>query len=315
MPGLQPIHRFDPVVFNFPEGDTVVDEHQNQSYYQIIRNESYLMQMEDKQRNIHNPIEYYENIARKFLWKNYTIHVRPVDKRENYIKRCVGLPGDTLQIIDGILFTNGQQQPEIKGLQYKYLVYFSGNRINPQILKKLDISNEDIASSYRSPGVMVLPLTQKNVEALKNMPMVDSVVRVINHEDESTYIFPHNSAFPWNEDNFGPIVIPMKNQTINLSLNNLPLYRRIISLYENHKLEIIDNKIYIDGQETKTYTFAQNYYWMMGDSRHNSQDSRFWGFVPEDHIVGKAVFLWFSLDKDKSFPANIRWNRVFRLIN
>lgn len=315
MPGLQTIQRYDPVVFNFPEGDTVVVEHQNQSYYQIIRSEALAMQQEEKLKGISKPIKVYENIARKFIHQHFTINVRPVDKRENYIKRCVGLPGDTLQIIDGNLYINRQKQPDLESMQYKYTIHFKGARLNPQILKKLDISYEDINLSYRAPGVVVLPLTHKNAEAIKNLPLVDSVIRIINREDGSHYTFPHNPRYPWNEDNFGPIVVPKKGTTVVLSLENLPLYQRIISLYERHKLEVKENQIYIDNQLATQYTFAMDYYWMMGDSRHNSQDSRFWGFVPEDHIVGKAVFLWFSLDKDKSFPSNIRWNRVFKSIN
>jgi signal peptidase I len=315
MPGLQKINRFDPVVFNFPEGDTVVVEHQNQSYYQIVRSEGRAMQMEDVQRGISRPIGFYENRARQLLAKNYTIHVRPVDKRENYIKRCVGLPGDTLEIVNGILSVNGQPQLDIEGLQYKYIIYTNGQQINRRILKSLDISDEDLESSFVGSRQMILPLTAEKVLEIKKLPLVDSIVRIINTNDGSHYIFPHHATFAWNEDNFGKIIMPSKGTTIDLTLENLPLYQRLITLYEGHTLKIDGEKIVIDGSVVNTYTFAMDYYWMMGDSRHNSQDSRFWGFVPEDHIVGKAVFLWFSLDKDKSFFSKIRWNRVFNLIN
>ncbi len=315
MPGLQNIHRFDPVVFNFPEGDTVVVEHQNQSYYQIVRSEGRAMQMEDLQRGITRSVEFYENRARQLLSKNYTIHVRPVDKRENYIKRCVGLPGDTLKIENGILSVNGQKQPDIEGLQYKYIIFTNGQQINRRILQSLNISNEDLESSFIGPRQLILPLTTEKVAEIKKLPIVDSVVRVINENDGSHYIFPHHENFKWNEDNFGPIVIPAKGKTIALTMETLPLYRRLITLYEGHSLTVDGQNILIDGQPADSYTFDMDYYWMMGDSRHNSQDSRFWGFVPEDHIVGKAVFLWFSLDKDKSFISKIRWNRVFKFIN
>ena len=315
MAGLQKIKRFDPVVFNFPEGDTVVVEHQNQSYYQIVRSEGYDMLMGDLQRGYNHSIEFYENKARQLLNEYYTIHVRPTDKRENYIKRCVGVPGDTILIEDGILKVNGEIQPDIEDIQYKYIIYTKGQQINPKLLSSLEISNEDINMSNIAPDKMILPLTEENVKKISNMAIVDSVVRIINKNDGSHYIFPHDKRFPWNEDNFGPIVIPSKGATIKLTTENLPLYKRLITLYEGHTLEINGDNIVIDGQVTDSYTFAMDYYWMMGDSRHNSQDSRFWGFVPEDHIVGKAIFLWFSTDKDKSFFSKIRWNRIFKLIN
>jgi signal peptidase I len=314
MAGLQEVKRYDPVVFNFPEGDTVVVEHQNQSYYQIVRSEGYAMQMEDMQRGFNQPIEFYENRARQLLNEYYTIHVRPTDKRENYIKRCVGIPGDTILIEDGVLKVNGEIQPDIEDIQYKYTIYTNGQQINPKLLKSLEISNEDIEMSYIAPNKMLLPLTEENVKAISNMTIVDSVVRVVNQSDGSHYIFPHDKRYTWNEDNFGPIVIPSKGVTIKLTTENLPLYKRLITLYEGHSLKVNGDDIVIDGQTVDSYTFAMDYYWMMGDSRHNSQDSRFWGFVPEDHIVGKAIFLWFSTDKDKSFFSKIRWNRIFKLI-
>lgn len=315
MPGLQNINRYDPVVFNFPEGDTVVIEHQNQSYYQIVRSEALAMLSENNHRGILRPIEYYENQARDIIRKNYTIHVRPTDKRENYIKRCVGLPGDTIEITDGILYVNGTQQPNIDGLQYKYYIHTSGQQINKKILKSMDISNEDISASFIAPNKMILPLTAEKAAEISKISIVDSIERVVNKNDGSHYIFPHDKRYSWNEDNFGPIAIPAEGSTIELNINNLPLYKRIITLYEGHDLRVDGTTIIIDGKISTSYTFAMNYYWMMGDSRHNSQDSRFWGFVPADHIVGKAIFLWFSLDKDKSYFNKIRWNRIFKLID
>jgi signal peptidase I len=131
----------------------------------------------------------------------------------------------------------------------------------------------------------------------------------------SRVIFPHSPNFPWTEDNFGPLWIPRKGATVPLTLENLPLYQRIIDLYENNDLQVKDSTILINGQPATSYTFKMDYYFMMGDNRHNSADGRFWGFVPEDHVVGKAVFVWLSLDKDKRFPSNIRWNRMFRTIH
>lgn len=314
MPGLTDVKRNDIVVFNFPEGDTVVVEHQNQSYYQIVRNESMSMMSNDRMRGIINPKSYYENRTRQFLAQNFTIHVRPVDKRENYIKRCVGVAGDNIHISNGIMTVNGERQEHFEDMQYKYYIYTDGQHINPKMLQKLDISLEDIEASLINQNRYILPLTNEMAKKIKAFSIVDSVVRVVRKGDGSDYIFPHNKNYPWTEDNFGPLHIPAAGETIELTIDNLPIYKRLIDLYEGNDLSVKGNQIYINGQVATNYTFKQNYYWMMGDSRHNSQDSRFWGFVPEDHIVGKPLFIWLSLDKDKSFFSKIRWNRIFTSI-
>lgn len=314
MPGLTDLKRNDIVVFNFPEGDTVVVEHQNQSYYQIVRSESDAMMQNDRVRGVIKSASYYRNRARQLLEQNFTIHVRPVDKRENYIKRCVAVAGDNIHIKDGIMYVNGDKQEHFDDMQYKYFIYTDGQRINPILLQKLDISKEDIDASQIANNRYILPLTTEMVEAIEKFPIVDSVVRVIRTGDGSDYIFPHSKAYPWTEDNFGPLHIPAVGETVDLTIENLPLYHRIIDLYEGNDLKVKDNRIFINDTPANSYTFKQNYYWMMGDSRHNSQDSRFWGFVPEDHIVGKPLFIWLSLDKDKSFINKIRWNRLFSSI-
>jgi signal peptidase I len=312
MPGLTDIKRNDIVVFNFPEGDTVVVEHQNQSYYQILRSEAQALMQRDRVRGVIKPLSHYKNKTRELLKNNFTIHVRPVDKRENYIKRCVAIAGDEFKIIDGIMHVNGEKQKHFEDMQFKYNVYTSGDRINPIMLQKMDISQEDIDASTISGNQYILPLTTDMVEKLRSFNIVDSIVRVIKRGDGSDYIFPHDANYPWIEDNFGPLQVPAAGQTVELTTENLPIYKRLISLYEGNNLEVKDSTIYINGEATTSYTIKQNYYWMMGDSRHSSQDSRFWGFVPEDHIVGKPLFIWLSLDKDKSFINKIRWERLMR---
>ena len=246
--GFGNVKRNDPVVFNFPEGDTVSLAYPSDSYYNALR---------QYQRR------YGDRRGRQMLMDEGIV-VRPVDKRENYVKRAVGLPGDTIFIEHSEMWINGQPQADIPGKQYNYTVVTNGTA-------------------------------------------------VIKREGEGADpdIFPQSENYPWNVDNFGPLWIPSKGSTVDLTVENLPLYRRIIETYEGNKLEIKDGRIYINGTPADKYTFAMDYYFMMGDNRHNSLDSRYWGFVPEDHIVGKPSFVWMSLDKDKSFPANIRWNRIF----
>lgn len=286
--GLGDVMRNDCVVFNFPEGDTVVVQHQDQSYYGLVR-----------------------QLGRDFVWNNFDVIVRPLDKKENYIKRCVGMPGDSLSIINGIVYIDGKQSEKIENQQYNYTVITDNTLLNPKTLEKMDITEYKILSN----SMYELSLTWENYEKIKAFANVKSITRNIEPDSiASFYTFPHNPNFKWNQDNFGPLYIPKAGATIKLTIENLPLYRRAIELYENNKLEVNGNIIRINGQETDKYTFKMNYYWLMGDNRHNSLDSRFWGFVPEDHVVGKAVFIWLSLDPNKSFFSKIRWNRLFNLI-
>ncbi|MFR4039763.1 MAG: signal peptidase I, partial [Butyricimonas faecalis] len=195
-------------------------------------------------------------------------------------------------------------------MQYNYDIIVNApfNRVK---LQEMGVSMEDINSGYRGNNCYVLPLTVEMVEKIKKMSNVLSVTR----EEEDRLIFPYSPNYPWTRDDFGPLPIPKKGETIDLTLENLPLYDRIIGAYEENKLEVKDSVIYINGSPADKYTFKMDYFWMMGDNRHNSADSRYWGFVPEDHIVGKAYFIWLSLDKDKSFLGKIRWNRLFRFIH
>jgi len=294
MKGFKDIKNNDVVVFHFPEGDTVASRVQAQSYYQLVR-----------------------SYGRDRVWsdeRNFgEILVRPVDKRENYIKRCVGIPGDVLKMEETQLFINGEPQIEIEGMQHDYVVKTNGTAINPKALDRLNIAEDD--RNLFSSEQYVFPLTDDNAVKLKEFVNVTSVEKMVQEPGKwDRNVFPASPNYPWNVDNFGPLTVPAKGETVELTKENLPLYQRIIDVYEDNELEVTDDKIYINGEETSTYTFKMDYYWMMGDNRHNSADSRYWGFVPEDHVVGEAKFIWLSLNKDRSFPANIRIKRMFQTI-
>ncbi len=293
MSGYRTIKNNDVVVFNFPEGDTVCVENQAPSYYQLCR-----------------------DMGRKNVWKRFTVIHRPVDKCENYIKRCVAIHGDSLQVINGQLYINGKPQIKAGEVQYRYAILTDGTQINPRALQKLGVSKEDFQQGYVQPGYYVLPLTDKMAKRISTFNIVKKIERInAGNRDGSSRLFPHDPRYKWNEDNYGPIWIPQKDATIDLNMDNLPLFKRAIGHYEENKLEVKDSIIYINGKIANSYTFNMDYYWMMGDNRHNSLDSRFWGYVPEDHIVGRASLIWLSLDKDYGFPKNIRFKRMFRTIN
>ena len=292
--GFGNVKNNDVVVFNFPEGDTVAVKVQNQSYYQLVR-------------------EY----GRDRVWKEKEtfgdIIARPVDKRENYIKRCVGIAGDVLQYKNGQLFVNGKEQQHFPGMQYDNIVTTDGTGINKRTLDQMKIAEAD--RHMYSNTQYLFPLTLENEQKLKAMKNVTAVQRtLIPAANWDKNIFPFSDKYQWNVDNFGPIEIPKKGQTVKLTMDNLPMYQRIIDLYEANDLKVKDSIIYINGAKADSYTFKMNYYWMMGDNRHNSADSRYWGFVPEDHVVGKAVFIWLSMDKDQPFYNKVRWSRLFSFV-
>lgn len=286
--GLREIERGDVVVFNFPAGDTVLLENQAVTYYDVVRSYEQALGATE---------------GRKKLAEEYTIISRPVDKRENYIKRCVAIAGDTLQIVDGRVLINGAEQAPIEGVQFTYVVQTS-SPLSAQALNRLGITEFSGNGS-----VYYLFTTADRAEKLAATQNVISVRRYRHSPNQE--VFPQWNEVRWSQDDYGPIWIPKQGATIALTVENLPLYRRIIEVYEGHSLEVKGEEILIDGTPTTEYTFAMDYYWMMGDNRHNSADSRFWGFVPEDHIVGKASFIWLSLDKTN---GGVRWDRLFNKV-
>ena len=321
--GLGKVQLNDIVVFNFPAGDSVATALQAEDIYRLSyqagKELSKPIDMsglsQEDQRLV---FDYYYQVGRKYINDNPQsfgeIVVRPVDRRENYVKRCVGLPGQTLQIKNRVIYLDGKANKEPDNVQYRYFVHTKG-MLPDDLCHELGISKEDLAGYYTDESVYNMPLTAKAKDAL--LARKDIVTAIENTpDDDAGGLYPLNKLTGWTVDNYGPIWIPKKGETIELSLDNLPLYERPIHAYEGNALEVKDGKIFINGEETTHYTFKMDYYWMMGDNRHNSADSRFWGFVPEDHIVGKPIFIWLSLDQDRGwFDGKIRWSRLFKFVD
>ena len=320
--GLGDIQLNDIVVFNYPAGDTICSDQRYQAYdfYQMCYQLGYQMypqRPDPDSLNAEQLQQYFNTIyqaGRQAIVANSqeygVIDTRPTDRRENYVKRCVGLPGQTLQIKDRIIYINGKANKEPDNVQYTYHVKLK-QRLDDDIMQELGITMEDL-TSLNTQGYM--PLTNHAVKELKKRTdLVESIELNTDCSDLDTY--PLNGNLHWTRDNYGPVWIPKKGESIELTLKNLPIYERCIRTYEGNKLEVKDGQIFINDQPTTKYTFQLDYYWMQGDNRHNSLDSRYWGFVPEDHIVGKPIFIWWSSDPDHGGISGIRWNRLFRFVD
>jgi signal peptidase I len=308
--GTGKVKNNDPIVFNFPAGDTVVLEQQETSYYEIVRRRARELKERDRYAGTFQSDNYYQQAARKEIRAQNNIVYRPVDRRDNYVKRCIGIPGDSVYIKMGAVYVNGKLVPDNGTQQMNYIINTNGTSINPKAFERLGVSKYD--QNMISGSAYFLPLTKPNAEAVSKFSNVTEVTPVYERAGEfAPHIFPYSSVFGWNEDNFGPIWIPKKGATVQLDTTNLCLYERIIDVYEDNDLKVDGSTIYINGSPASSYTFKMDYYWMMGDNRDNSADSRYWGFVPEDHIVGKPKFIWLSIDKESEGLKKIRWSRMF----
>ncbi len=351
--GLGKVEVNDIVVFNYPAGDTIMSDlnYQAQDFYQTVYTLGFNMMMQENPtlnvRNM-NPVEQRDFYAKAYAkGRGYIaanaqtygmIDSRPADRRENYVKRCVGLPGQTLQINNKVVYLDGKANKEPDNVQYTYFVKlnnitaadFLGEEYD-DMRKELGISVEDVQSISRLHGYDVsnglildnailqydgyLPLTRNAASALKSRGVVKEMRLVTDKDVYSGPVYPLNQYHNWTRDNYGPVWIPEKGKSIELTMNNLPVYERCIKVYEGNDLEVKNGKIFINGKQTNKYTFQLDYYWMQGDNRHNSADSRYWGFVPEDHIVGKPLFVWWSSDPDRKGLSGIRWSRLFTWVD
>lgn len=382
IPGYSKVKNYDIVVFNYPDGDTVALGAQNQSYYQLVRTMATIYRQQDMRNGdpLKTDAQYY-NMGWNYVntpdnrnpysgepFGNVT--ARPVDKREHYVKRCVAIAGDKLEVRDGDVYINDKKMPMPENAQHHYFVKFYGSMVNEAFLDKWDIYVDEASvltatvvspeatevkwRTFTKPAIeepydgdeqkaynMIrnldtsyykLNLTAAKAEEIKKLPGCISVELQIDKKgDYQENIFPHKSTYPWNNDNFGPLQIPKAGQTIAIDTSNICLYDRLIGVYDGNKLEVKNGKIFINDVESRQYTFKQDYYFMMGDNRHNSADSRSWGMVPFDHVVGKPVFVWFSMKDPEKNPISgksilgsltknstegkFRWNRFFSYVD
>ncbi len=322
--GLGNVKLNDIVVFNYPAGDTICSNVQYQTeYYRLVYDNGeglYGNTVGVPDFDSLNSIQVYDLFKEVYtMGSNYVrnnrsqfgeVSTRPTDRRENYVKRCVGLPGQTLQIKNRIVYLDGKANKEPDNVQYTYKVKLRQS-LTDDMMKDLGISMEDL-TALNQYGFM--PLTKKAVAALSARK--DIVERIeLNTDSPVGEVYPRNAWTGWTRDNYGPVWIPKKGESIKLTMDNIAVYERPIKVYEGNDLKVTNGQIFINGKLADSYTFKMDYYWMMGDNRHNSADSRYWGFVPEDHIVGKPIFIWWSSDPDRSGLGGIRWSRLFNLVD
>ena len=314
--GFGKVKRNDIVVFNFPAGDTIAVKQQNPDYYSWI-----------------------EDVGRERIYLDKEtfgeVLYRPVDKRENFVKRCIGMPGDLLEVRDNKVYIDGNMTEDPEHMQLNYFIETTGSMFTEDQFRLLDVSKGD--RMFIPPGsgdnsklefigftpnengqfnpIYRFPLTKAALEKAKKLSIVKSIIVEPDVMGGNVY-YPVDYRTGWTRDNYGPVWIPKKGETVELTKQNLAVYARCIKNYENNSLEVKNGAIYINGEVATSYTFKYDYYFMMGDNRHQSADSRSWGFVPEDHVVGKPILIWLSLDKDRSwFDGGIRWNRLFRMVH
>ena len=345
-PGFGKVERFDPVVFNFPNGDTVLIDpyYVGHNYSELLRNEAITIAGGNIDTYLSDKAKYDAMARNNFNDKkvckscrentpggrgNLKIggtRYRPLDKKEMYIKRCIGLPWETLEVRDGQVFINGSAIENKAGMMWNHMISVSSPSAISKLQRDFGKLNSEIQMMNQEGNLLLVPLTSDEAYKMKGMSAdFPSVVQFQDTtSDHSLSIYPNSNDYPfseWSSDRFGPLTIPAEGMTIEMSHDAFVRYGRVISAYEGNTIAEKDGKIFINGQDAATYTFKQNYYFMMGDNRHHSADSRFWGFVPEDHIVGKAVFTWFSKENNeyhggnKSWLEQIRWDRIFHLVD
>lgn len=308
LPGLRSVERYDIVVFNAPCADTVLMNIPEPDFYHTV----YALE-QNGIADARAHIAQNEDLFGKMV-------VRPVDRRENFVKRAVGLPGDRFKIVDDVVYINGKPLKEPEYVQHNYIVPVLSPISNEQ-WQSIGVALEDAGMPRQERALNMtyydVPLTAEALAAVKEFPEVTGEIK---RRSEQTLpytegIFPLWGNPGWSLQNMGEFWIPKQGSTLHLTLENLPIYRRVIETYEGNKVDVKEGKIYINDKPSEYYTFKMDYYWMMGDNRDNSSDSRFWGFVPEDHIVGTPMTVLISFDKEKGFPSNIRWNRVLKTPN
>jgi signal peptidase I len=315
LPGYKTIKNGDIVVFNYPDGDTVALNKQDQSYYNMCRKAGLENLNGSEVISVYYPDEQSVPIGRQIVSANPgffgKVVGRPIDKREHYVKRCVAIAGDKLEIKDGQVFINDVAMANPEHLQHFYSVKALGGLINKPWLDSMNVNADEqgLMNALGDTDYYKINLEDKVAEKLKTLPGFYSLERENSAKGLFDYnIFPHDPRIPWNNDNFGPLTIPKAGTKIKIDTGNYKLYERIIDVYENNDFNVQGSRIFINGSPATEYTFKQDYYWMMGDNRHNSADSRSWGFVPFDHVVGTPVFVWFSLKYDDKQPISGKWS-------